>query len=102
MLIVIYCVNNFEKWFEFADFFFSHVILKKVFTIVHDFMVWITSRSHVQRKVDLILSSLTVDNGFWNYFYKVVLTSLFPIPSFLRTIKFNCKNWDTLFYERVQ
>lgn len=84
-MLIIYCANHFEKWSQFANFFLSHVVPKKVFAITHDFMVWITSPSHVQRKVDLLLSALTVNNGFWNCFYKVVLNLLFPIPSFLRT-----------------
>lgn len=87
MFFIVFSINNFERSSEFAEVFLFHFVNKpkQVFAIAHKFMIWITSLSRVQRKGDLFLSAVTINNGIWNYFYKLVFTSLFPIPSCFRT-----------------
>lgn len=81
MFFMDYSINNFENWLAFVEFFLSNLLNKpkNVFAVAHEFLVWIASLSHVQRKDDLILSAVTFNSGFWSYFYKLVFTSSFLI-----------------------
>lgn len=90
MFFLDYSINNFENWLAFVEVFLFNLVnkSKKVFAVAHEFMVWIASLSHVQRKRDLILSAVTVNSGFWNYFYKLVFTSSFPLHHALE-LRFN-------------